>query len=487
MPDILTPIHSRTPVSRLLLACAAVCVAAIAWLSQGTIAFSGAGDARIALLPVSIPAMLIIGAAVIAVVAAGRAGASLAPLWLLGLPALPWLSPSMPAVFLMWSGPLVLLVWAAVALSMAASLRPAPGFRITRPALAAGVVACAIYSVGAWRVAPSVPGGDEPHYLIITQSLLKDGDLRIENNHRQGDYRAYFAGDLSKPDYRRRGRNGEIYSIHAPGLPALLAPAFAIAGYRGAVVFLVLLASVGSALSWHLAWLVTRRKEAAWFGWAAVTFSVSTIFHTFTVYPDGPGGVIALTGVWALIRAGQEADSGDERLGPWWLHGLALAALPWLHTRFAIIAGCLGAIVLLRLSTNRNAAGKAVAFLTIPAISALCWIGFFVAIYGTPDPMVPYAREEGAAAFIPGGLAGLLFDQRFGLLAYAPVLLCAFTGMVVMVMDRAHRRLGLELLFVLIPYLLAVTHFAMWWGGMSAPARFFVPMLPMLTIPAAVG
>ena len=46
-----------------------------------------------------------------------------------------------------------------------------------------------------------------------------------------------------------------------------------------------------------------------------------------------------------------------------------------------------------------------------------------------------------------------------------------------MVRDRARRRLGLELLFVLIPYLLAVTHFAMWWGGTSAPGRFFVPIL----------
>jgi hypothetical protein len=117
----------------------------------------------------------------------------------------------------------------------------------------------------------------------------------------------------------------------------------------------------------------------------------------------------------------------------------------------------------------------------------VCWIGFFVAIYGTPDPSAPYANEEGSAAFIPGGMAGLFFDQRFGLLAYAPVLLCAFTGLAVMVRDPRHRRLGLELLFVLIPYLIAVTHFAMWWGGTSAPARFFVPMLPLLTIPTAVA
>ena len=99
----------------------------------------------------------------------------------------------------------------------------------------------------------------------------------------------------------------------------------------------------------------------------------------------------------------------------------------------------------------------------------------------------PYANEEGSASFIPGGLTGLFFDQRFGLLAYAPVLLVAFAGLGAMLMDRRWRRLGFELLFVLVPYLLAVTHFAMWWGGRSAPARFFVPMLPLLAIPAGVG
>src|SRR4030095_12500338 len=102
---------------------------------------------------------------------------------------------------------------------------------------------------------------------------------------------------------------GEIYSIHAPGLPALVAPAFAIAGYRGVVVFLILLSSAGSALAWWLTSVVTRRSDAAWFGWAAVTLSVSTIFHSFSVYPDGPGGVIALTGVWALLRTEHERET----------------------------------------------------------------------------------------------------------------------------------------------------------------------------------
>jgi hypothetical protein len=480
-------------VSRLILAFVVLCTVTAAWLSQGTIGSTGVGDARVALLPLSVMSLGLCAAAAAGVVAAWRSGASLAPLWLLVLVALPWLPRSMPAAFLMWSGPLVLFVWAAIALSLCVSSRvtlPAGRLRslvTERPQFTAAALACAIYAVAAWQVSPSVPGGDEPHYLIITQSLLQDGDLKIENNHRAGDYRSYFAGDLSKPDFRRRGRNGEIYSIHAPGLPAIIAPAFALAGYHGVVVFLLLLASAGSALSWHLAWLVTKRADAAWFGWAAVTLSTSAIFHSFTVYPDGPGGVIVLTGVWAFLRAEHDAGTDDERTLPWLLHGAALAILPWVHTRFALLAGSLGALVLLRLGTNRNAAGKAVAFLAVPAVSALAWVGFFINIYGTPDPSVPYANEEGSIGFIPGGLAGLFFDQRFGLLAYAPVLLTAFAGLGWMLRDRGRRRLGLELLFVLTSYLLAVTHFAMWWGGTSAPARFFVPMLPMLTIPAAVG
>ncbi len=482
--------------SRPALVIALLATALAAWLSQATLADTGGGDSRVALLPLSIGSAAVIALVTAAVWLAWRLGASLAPLWLLVFLALPWLSASLPSVFMIWSGPLARALWLAIAVSMACSSpsivgwtkhRLSAGAWTNRPALMAGVLACAINAIAAWQVSPSVPGGDEPHYLIITQSLLKDHDLKIENNHRNGDYRAYFAGELPKPDYRRRGRNGEIYSIHAPGLPALVAPAFAIAGYHGVVVFLILIASAGSALAWQLAWIVTGRRDAAWLGWAIVTLSTTQIFHSFTVYPDGVGGVIVLTGMWGLLRARQESETGSERVRPWLLHGAALAALPWIHTRFAVLAAGLGGLILMRLSMTKNPAAKAVAFLAVPAISALCWVGFFIAIYGTPDPSVPYANEVGSASYIPGGLAGLFFDQRFGVLAYSPALIASLAGLVVMVRQRASRRLGLELLFVVVPYLLAVTHFAMWWGGASAPGRFFAPVLLAMAIPGAVG
>jgi hypothetical protein len=142
---------------------------------------------------------------------------------------------------------------------------------------------------------------------------------------------------------------------------------------------------------------------------------------------------------------------------------------------------------LLRLPAVPNAAGKAFAFLSVPAVSGLAWFAYFIKIYGTANPSVPYGNEVNSLGFIPGGLGGLLFDQRFGLLPYAPVLLSAIAGIALMLTRPALRRYALELLFVVVPYLLVVTYVAMWWGGASAPARFFAPVLLWMALPAAVA
>ena len=469
---------------------------------MGTLALTTEEGPRIALLPLSLAAVAVSIVAGIVVFAAVRAGRSAAPLWLLLLVFLPWLPLPVPSAFLVWSGPLRAAIWMAVA-----ALLIVPGFPVrsvgflagARPRLAAGCVALLIAGVSALIAAPSVPGGDEPHYLVITQSLLRDGDLKIENNHLRGDYQEYFAGAL-RPDYLRRGRDGEIYSIHAPGISAVVAPAFAAGGYRAVVVFLVAAAALGGALLWHVAWLASRSAHAAWFGWAAIVLSSTWIFHAFTVYPDGVGGTLALTGVWALLRGAEESRTGAASPRPWLLHGTALALLPWLHTRFALLAGTLGALIVLRLASTRNPAAKAVAFLAVPAVSALLWIGYFIAIYGVADPAAPYgSAREFSAAFIPGGLAGLLFDQRFGLFANAPVLIAALFGFVAMLVTRRRdgdasaaplasgARLAIELLFVIVTYLLTVTSYAMWWGGWSAPARFAAAAVPLFVVPAAAA
>jgi hypothetical protein len=492
---IVAPVTS----SRLVALVAAAWTALAAYVSFGAIAFAGPGGARLGVLPLDathIAPAALAGLVVLAIGLRSHRGVAVAvsPLVLLFLP---WLPFSVPAVFLLWTGASVSLVWIAVAVALCPVVVTSWGSRVSsgarRPVVAAGVASCIIFSLAAFYASPSIPGGDEPHYLVITQSLLYDGDLKIENNHQRGDYRAYFPADLN-PDSIKRGRNGAVYSIHAPGVPALVLPAFAIGGYRGVVIFLLIVASAACALAWWLAWRVTGSISAAWFGWAVVAVSAPWLLETFTVYPDGLGAAIVLTGFWGLLRAEWERPPSPQRsaggtghqtvtdsgLMPWLLHGLALALLPWMHTRFAVLAATLGGLILVRLAHVPKAMVKAIAFLLPPAVSAVAWMFFFAVIYGAPDPSAPYGgRVENSFAFLPNGLGGLLFDQGFGLLATAPVLVFAFAGF------ARTRRLALEWLVVAFPYLLAVTTFAMWWAGMSGPARFLVPLLLPLAIPAA--
>ena len=502
------PVASRRPPPGLLTAIAVLWTMAAAWLSQGTVAYGDAGVSRLGMLPVTPAALILVVFA--GALAAGlvRAGASRLPLSLLVLAMLPWLPMPVPAAMLLWTSPLVAVVWAGVFIGMIAtvpwraialpasvdfSIGVIPGWHATifppHLAVRAALLALAIYSAAAWAVAPSRPGGDEPHYLIITQSLLRDHDLAIENNHARGDYREYFAGDLSKPDYLRRGRNGAIYSIHAPGLPALVAPAFLVGGYRGVIVFLLLVSSIAAGLAFELSRRVTGSTTAAWFGWAALVLAPTQLLNAFTVYPDGPAGLLVLTGVWALIRAREEQASEADAAWPWLLHGVALALLPWLHTRFALLAGGIGALVLLALARTRNPAAKATAFLIVPSLSALAWMAFFIAIYGAPDPSIPYRGSDlGAPAYIPGGMGGLFFDQMYGLFVNAPALIAVPIGMIALAWKRGpYRLLPAQLAFIALPYVVTVTHFAMWWGGYSSPARFLLPLLPSCAIVAAAA
>jgi hypothetical protein len=485
--------------SRLAAIAAATVAAPAALLSFGAVTFTGSAPAtlpagaRLGILSLDAWHVTAAIAAAIVVLVIGwkadRGVAVLAAVSPLALVFLPWLPLGVPGAFLIWTGGVLSLVWlvTAIALARVALAQTQLSFPAGRQSqvLLAGALSFVVFSTAAWLASPSIPSGDEPEYLLVTQSLLYDHDLQIENNHQRGDYRVYFSGELA-PRSVRRGRNGALYSIHAPGLPALVLPAFALAGYRGVVIFLIVCAAAASALAWWLGWRVSGSASGAWFGWAVVTFAAPWLLETYTVLPDGPGALIVLTGFWALVVAGEEGHEGGEghegafAVVPWFLFGVALALLPWLHTRFAVLAATLGGLVLVRLARVGNATGKAIVFLLPPAISAVAWMFFFAIIYGTPDPTAPYGGEtQNMLGFLPNGLGGLLFDQGFGLLATAPVLAIACAGF------ARTRRLFLEWLVMALPYVLTVTTFATWWAGMSGPARLFVPLLLPLAIPAA--
>jgi hypothetical protein len=409
------------------------------------------------------------------------------------LSVLPWLPVPLLPVALIWTGP---LAWAPIlaALGLAFGLTPLRWvaarvnlFEADDAVVAAMVAAAALCGLAAWSAHSSAKGGDEPHYLVIAQSLLKDGDIEIGNNHRNRDYAQFYDDDL-EPHMQMPGKHGEIYSVHAPGVPVLVAPVFQLFGYVGVRVFLVLLAAVGAGLIWRLAWRLTDSPDAAWFAWAAVVCSPTFLLQSFMVFPDGPALLLTATAALFLVQLARRDVPGWL---PCVLTGAALAALPWLHTRLAVLAAGFGIVITLRLLAIKGAGAstlsRVAAFLAVPIISALCWFWFFKALYGTFDPRAPYGPEPHQVAWIVPAILGLFFDGQFGLAAYAPAIAAAFAGWWRRT-EWFSRRLALELAVIVFAYLAAITTVRMWWaGGPAIPARFMMAVLPILAAPLAVA
>ncbi|MGE3176266.1 MAG: hypothetical protein AB7O32_02250, partial [Vicinamibacterales bacterium] len=488
------PAGSRRVLPAVSIALAVAAAGAAVWLlpaSAHIVEWPRSGPQRIAVFA-PLDRLIAIGA-VVAVAAAGllvagrhhlaRIAWLLAPLhilWVWTVPYWPWVPDRLPLLVAL-AGP---VRWGFAALAvggMAARLCPAwprIGWRPGRGTVFA--VSLALYSgFGLYTLAANGLGGDEPHYLVITQSLLLDGDLKIENNHARRDYRSYFTGEL-RPDYMTRGVDREIYSIHAPGLSALLIPGFAIAGTRGAVVTMCVLAALAALAIFDIACLVGG-SGVAWATWAAVCLTVPTIPHAWSLFPEMAGTAIVAWGVLWGMQAGERSSA------VWLWRGLCLAWLPWLHTKFSVLMAGLAIHLAWRLRSQWIRAG---AFLAPMAVSGVAWLASFYVIYGTISPEAPYG--EYAARFVrfenvPRSVLGLLFDQKFGLLVYAPAFAIALPGFWFLLRDRAWRTTGMATLAIAAVFGLSSARLYMWWGGSSAPARFLVPITPLLAPAVAAG
>ena len=322
--------------------------------------------------------------------------------------------------------------------------------------------------------------GDEPFYLLTTQSLLQDGDLDLANQYEARSYRSFF----DHPDglWKQSVPTGEgkLLSPHSPGLSVLLAPGFILGGLVGAQTQLLLTASGAMVLAFLLAERLTGRRAICWAMTLAVGLSATAFIYSTEIYPEFPAALALLACL--LVATGRRRPS--------LLDGLCLAAglsaFCWLGLKYAPLGLLVAGYFLYRTDV-----GGRVAFLTLGATSVGGYIWFHLATFEGLTPYNVNLVYAGSSSLqlvnshIEFGdrfyrLWGLFVDRRFGVGRWAPILLAAVPGLVLLVLGNGWRRLifGLTAIQILIAAFVALTMMGWWF-----PGRTLLTVLPLLVIP----
>lgn len=307
--------------------------------------------------------------------------------------------------------------------------------------------------------------GDEPHYLLMAQSLWREGDLDLRDNLAREDYREHTPGPIT-PHFGAPRPDGRPFPAHSPGLPLLLAPIYAASGRLGCVAFLGLLAAwlslevrvLGRSL------LGPGPDLVAWL----VTTGPPVLFYAFHVYTEVPAALAVALALRLLLGATGPAGAVAA--------GLAASALPWLHLKMIPAAAALGVVALARLRGRPRAW-----FLGVSGAAAFAFLAYYGLVLGTPLPTAIYGGLPVDLSFRTPfrALAGLTLDRSFGLLPHAPIFLLGLAGI-----PALCRRKVWPVPWVALSVLVPLLTWRMWWGGQCPPGRFLVPLVPFLALAA---
>jgi hypothetical protein len=323
--------------------------------------------------------------------------------------------------------------------------------------------------------------GDEPHYLILTHSLLTDGDLDLANNYSEQDYAAWYRYGKLDPhafDYRGNGRN---YSIHGIGLPLLMLPSYAALRADPLLAARLTMVPVAALLSLEvflLALDVFRRRRLAWLAWGIATLTTPMLFYSSQVYPEVPAALLLTLGMRQLLRL--------PARGAMWRLGIIVALLPWFHVRYAAFSVALFAVALGRVAPWHAGLKRTIPLLATVIIGSAAFLILYTTWYGSPLPSAQYetyTRGVVTMRSLLQGAADLFWEREYGLLPLAPVFLLAVSGVVLACLHAS--TILIEGIAIIAIYL-AMT---VWAGvaftvgpGFSLPGRLLVPVIAPLAL-----
>ncbi len=321
--------------------------------------------------------------------------------------------------------------------------------------------------------------GDEPFYLLTTQSLLDDGDLDLRQQYERASYRVFF--DHLDPLWTQAPPrpDGRLLSPHDPGLSVYLLPGFAVSGLRGAQIQMLLTAAAVFALMFVLIARETEAPRLAWFATLAVGLTATAFVYATEIYPEVPAALCLVLALLAL-----RAPPVTAR------HAVAIAtlvtALAWLGVKYVPLGLLVAAVAMWRTDSRGR-----LWLLGLGVVSGVAYIWWHIATFGgltaygannlyAGEATVEVIRAHLSVADRAYRVVGLFVDQRFGLGRWAPVLLLVVPALPLLV---RRGRVGALVVSLVGAQLLIATFVAVTMMGWWFPGRTLMAVLALMAWP----
>ena len=341
---------------------------------------------------------------------------------------------------------------------------------------------------------PRVNSGDEPHYLVILNSIIKDHDLNVANNYlaaSQGgndagkwfrnkdldhhstivfDDTRYYWPDVFHANYQpKKGFKDKApptteFPTHQFGLPLILTTTtflFRNTAYVEVVALLSILMLSVALLFVLKKWLSNENNG----NWVILSLALGTPFWHYSraLFTENILALIFLAGFYLFFKKNHM-----------FLSSLVLGFSLIVKVNAVVVFIPLGIYLLLK---------KRYSCILKLASTVPVYVGtilyFSNSYLGSPLEPPQIARFDGN---IFEGISGLLWSKRAGLLLYTPVSIVALWGWIKLLKRPIQNDEHRVIFSFICLWLLMSSTWHEWWAGYCFGPRYLVPILPFLFI-----
>jgi hypothetical protein len=335
-----------------------------------------------------------------------------------------------------------------------------------------GGLSLALYlALTLWVVQAVGTSGDETIYLIDADRLLASLGLSAGDAASPAKRLAFYWGRWSPALAAPLGEGWAFITLLAPG--------FGLAGRIGALAILGLAGAACLGIFTSLGLRLGYQRGTVLLAALLLGFSLPLLQMTQHVYPGVLGALLVTLGLRLLPALG----------GRSWqvLSALAGIGLLLVLVKFRLAPVALGLLLTAWLAAWQRLPGwrRGLAWGGLAGAAILAGL-LGAALVGVPG-LESLARElKGIPklhlTLMSLTVPGQLFDQQFGLLAYAPWMLLALAAMPRFGREQPGMLLYSAVIFCMGFGLLTLWRWLQWYGGFTPPTRYLTPLLPILAL-----